>query len=274
MNRRNCLLLMLMILVGACTPAPEQYTELETQVVDPGNARLLILQVDNGEVTLSMSETRFLELDGQVLFPDRLAYQVSTTEEQVTVQVFSRDSGSRRSPLRLVIRVPLHLQASIETDRASVMIQDYHGNLEVASTSGDITAEQVTGTFIMRSNRGNITVRESVGKVSVVGNYGLITFTDTRGETAASTIMGNVVYEGLIQADDNVRLEADHGAVSVKLSADSALTLQVHSVTGDVACMLPGIDSTARTCDGAIASGGGSLSVRTVSGAVTLQLLP
>ena len=274
MIRQICILLIFMILAVACNPVPEQYTELEPRFVDPGNATLLLLQVDNGEVFFAESESLFLELDVQVLLPDKLEYQVSATEDQITVKILSQDNNSKMPPLRLVVRVPPQLQSRIETDRASVMIRDYDGNVEVASTSGNITAERVSGTFIMRSNRGNITVRESAGKVNIVGNYGALTLQDTTGEAAASTIMGNVLYEGLIQMNDNVRLEADHGAVSVKLSADSALTLQIRSATGDVACMLPGIDSSTRTCDGEVASGGGSLSVRTVSGAVTLQLLP
>lgn len=273
MIRRTCILLAFMILTDACAMTPEQYTELETRVIDPGNARLLILQVDNGDVTLSMSENQFLELEGQVLLPEELNYQVSTTEEQITVQVFSKDNSSK-TPLHLIVRVPPQLQLKIETDRASVMIKDFNGELEVASISGNITAEQVTGILIMRSNRGNITVRESAGEINVVGNYGALTLQDTTGETAASTIMGNILYEGLIQADDNVRLETDHGAVSVNLSADSALTFQIRSATGDLACMIPRTDSTTRTCNGMIALGGGALSVRTVSGAVTLQLLP
>ena len=274
MIRQICILLIFIILAVACNPVPEQYTELEPRFVDPGNATLLLLQVDNGEVFFAESESLFLELDVQVLLPDKLEYQVSATEDQITVKILSQDNNSKMPPLRLVVRVPPQLQSRIETDRASVMIRDYDGNVEVASTSGNITAERVSGTFIMRSNRGNITVRESAGKVNIVGNYGALTLQDTTGEAAASTIMGNVLYEGLIQMNDNVRLEADHGSVSVKLSADSALTLQIRSATGDVACMLPGIDSSTRTCDGEVASGGGSLSVRTVSGAVTLQLLP
>ena len=274
MIRQICILLIFMILAVACNPVPEQYTELEPRFVDPGNATLLLLRVDNGEVFFAESESLFLELDVQVLLPDKLEYQVSATEDQITVKILSQDNNSKMPPLRLVVRVPPQLQSRIETDRASVMIRDYDGNVEVASTSGNITAERVSGTFIMRSNRGNITVRESAGKVTIVGNYGALTLQDTTGEAAASTIMGNVLYEGLIQMNDNVRLEADHGSVSVKLSADSALTLQIRSATGDVACMLPGIDSSTRTCDGEVASGGGSLSVRTVSGAVTLQLLP
>ena len=274
MIRQICILLIFMIMAFACNPVPEQYTELEPRFVDPGNATLLLLQVDNGEVFFAESESLFLELDVQVLLPDKLEYQVSATEDQITVKILSQDNNSKMPPLRLVVRVPPQLQSRIETDRASLMIRDYDGNVEVASTSGNITAERVSGTFIMRSNRGNITVRESAGKVNIVGNYGALTLQDTTGEAAASTIMGNVLYEGLIQMNDNVRLEADHGSVSVKLSADSALTLQIRSATGDVACMLSGIDSTTRTCDGVVASGGGSLSVRTVSGAVTLQLLP
>ena len=274
MNRQCHLLLLCMMLIGSCTPVPKQYTDLEPRVIDPGNATLLLLQVDNGEVLLLESESLFLELDVQVLLPDKLEYQVNTTEEQITVKVLSQDNNSKLPPLRLVVRVPPQLQASIETDRASVMIRDYHGNVEVASTSGNIVAEWVTGIFIMRSNRGNITVRESAGKVNVVGNYGALTFQDTSGETAASTIMGNILFDGLIQDGDNVRLEADHGSVSVNLDVDSALSLQVRSTSGDVACMLPGMTSTTRTCDGKLNINGGTLSIRTVSGAVTLQATP
>jgi DUF4097 and DUF4098 domain-containing protein YvlB len=132
----------------------------------------------------------------------------------------------------------------------------------------------VTGEMALRSNRGNITVQESSGVVSVVGNYGRLTAQNVRGDISASTIMGNVVFEGLIQTGDTVRLETDHGAVSVNLSADSALALRVSSTSGDVTCLLPEVASSTRNCDGALRSGGGSLTIRTVSGAVSLQLLP
>jgi DUF4097 and DUF4098 domain-containing protein YvlB len=130
------------------------------------------------------------------------------------------------------------------------------------------------GNLVLRSNRGNITMRESSGTISVVGNYGALNVHDVHGETAMSTIMGNVLFDGLIQAGDVVRLETDHGAVSVNLNQDSAASLQVRSTSGDVACMLPDVVSSTRTCDGEIGSGGGELSIRTVSGAVTLQLIP
>jgi DUF4097 and DUF4098 domain-containing protein YvlB len=166
------------------------------------------------------------------------------------------------------------MEVKVETENASVLTQDFQGDLEVSSTAGDITAERIQGSLTLRSNRGNIIVRESSGNISVVGNYGALTVQNVSGETAVSTIMGNILFGSLIKGDDTVRLETDHGSVSVNVSADSALTLQVRSTSGDVTCMLPDMIFSTRTCDGMMHSGEGSLSIRTVSGAVTLQLIP
>jgi len=267
-------LIVFLCFVPACSSAPVQYTDLESRVVDAVNIQSILIQVDYGEVTVLESENDQVEIEGQTLFAGELEYQVNTTEKQITIKAIIRRNNSSKVPLRLVVRVPRGMQVRIETDKALVLVQEYQGELDVDSISGDITVERTIGAITLHSNRGNITVRESSGDISVVGNYGALTVRDTSGTTSVSTIMGNIVSEGRIQMDDIVRLETDHGAVSVLLSADSALGIQVRSTSGDVACMVPDIRSTTRTCDGEIASGGGSLSIRTVSGPITLQLLP
>ena len=75
----------------------------------------------------------------------------------------------------------------------------------------------------MWSNRGDIIVRKSSGNINVAGNYGALNVQNVHGETAVSTIMGNVMFDGLIQMGDIVRLETDHGPVSVNLNQDSDL---------------------------------------------------
>jgi DUF4097 and DUF4098 domain-containing protein YvlB len=242
--------------------------------MDVADMRSILIQVDHGEVTVLESDGDQVEIGGQVLFPDELEYLVSSTEKQISIKVFAHRDSFSNPTLRVVVHIPRQMQLKVETDNASVFVRDYQGDLEVASTSGNISIEQVVGKLTLRSNRGNITVRESLGIISVVGNYGELTIQNVSGETAASTIMGNVVFGGLIQVGDTVRLETDHGSVSVNLSPDSALGLQVRSTSGDVVCMLPEITSSTRACDGEIGSGGGMLSIRTVSGAATLQLIP
>lgn len=275
MNRSISPLLLLLACLGpACAPTPDQYTDLKTRSVDAQGTQSILIQVDYGEVILQASDDSHVKVNGQVLYADELEYLVTTAEKQVTVKVLAHRDNLSRVPLHVIIRLPRQMQVKVETGDASVLVQGYQGDMEIASTSGDVTLEQMTGGMTLRSNRGNITVRESSGQVGVVGNYGLLSIQNTSGEIAASTIMGNIAFGGLIQPGDAVRLETDHGAVSVNLSADSALTLQVHSTSGDVTCLLPEISSSTRTCDGEMHAGGGSLSIRTVSGAVTVQLLP
>jgi DUF4097 and DUF4098 domain-containing protein YvlB len=275
MNRSIAFLLILLTCsVSACVPAPEKYTDLESRIIDLTDAQSILIQVDHGEVTLLASDDSHVSIDGQILFIDELEYRVDSTEKQISVKIFSHRDDLSRVPLKIIIRLPQNRQVKIETDNASVLVQGYQGDVEIASTSGNIKLEKMTGKLTLRSNRGNVTVQDSSGVVSVVGNYGLLTLQNMSGEIAASTIMGNIAFGGLIQQGDAVRLETDHGAVSVNLSADSALSLKTRSTSGDVTCLLPGVTSSTRTCDGEMHSGGGNLSIRTVSGAVTLQLIP
>jgi len=277
MSRLPSLFLMLLvclILASACAPNPQQYTELESRVVNAVDVRSVLIQVDYGDVIILRSEDSRITVDGQVLFVDDLEYVIDPTKKQILIKVFAHRDNPTPVSLKVIIRLPQRMQVKVETENASVLSRDFQGDLEVASTSGDIKVERLKGEITLRSNRGDITVRESSGDVSVVGNYGALTIQNVRGETAVSTIMGNVLFDGLIQIGDSVRLETDHGTVSVNLKDDSALGVQVRSTSGDVDCRLPGLASTTRTCDGDLHSGGGSLSIRTVSGAVTLQLIP
>jgi DUF4097 and DUF4098 domain-containing protein YvlB len=266
--------ILLACLASGCVPETQKYTDLESRIIDIPDAQSILVQVDHGEVTLLASNDSNVSINGQVLFVDELEYQVDSTEKQISVKIFSHRDDISRVPLKTVIRLPQNKHVKVETDNASVLIQGYQGDVEIASTSGDIELEQTTGKLTLRSNRGNVTVQDSSGVVSVVGNYGFLTLQSVSGEIAASTIMGNISFSSLIQQGDAVRLETDHGAVSVNLSTDSALTLKTRSTSGDVTCLLPGVTSSTRTCDGEMQSGGGSLSIRTVSGAVTLQLIP
>ena len=275
MDRLITLILILFVyFIPACSSTPEQYTKLDARVANAVDTQSILVQVDHGELNILESEDDQVEVGGEVLFVDKLEYQVSSTKKQITIKVFAHQDSFSDLPIRVFVHIPKQLQVKVETGTASVFVQDYQGDMEVASTSGDITIKKTIGKLTLRSNRGNITVRESSGTISVVGNYGALTIQNVSGETAASTIMGNVVFSGLIQAGDTVRLETDHGAVSVNLKPDAALSLQVRSTSGDVVCMLPAINSSTLTCDGEYQSNGGMLSIRTVSGAVIVQLIP
>lgn len=268
------ILTLLLCLVSACRPVPEQYMDLESHIVKTAASQTVLIQVNHGEVIILESDGQNLRVGGQVLFADGMDYQVSSAENQILVKANVSRVNSVGSPLRIEVHVPKNMDVKVETESASIFVTKYHGVLEVASTSGNISIEEVIGRLTLRSNRGNIMVSKSSGIISVVGNYGALTVQDVNGKTGISTIMGKVVFDGMVQDGDFIHIETDHGSVSVNLKRDSALSFEAHTTSGEMVCLLPYLSSTTRTCDGKIGVGNGGLKIRTVSGPVTMQLLP
>ena len=240
--------------------------------VNPG--QLILLELDHGEATILPSEDGVIRIEGQVLYPELLGYEVNTSSAQLSIKIAAQKNSLSAPVLRLKIYVPQDRKIKIETDTASISAQAIKGELEAASTSGDITAAGFNGRLMLRSNRGDILVQESSGVIGIVGNYGTLTLENVSGESSASNIIGNITFRGLIRAGDTVRLEEDHGSILTSLAQDSDVTVKIYSTSGDVVCLVPDLETTTRSCDGRMLTGAGALAVRTVSGAVKLQYLP
>lgn len=234
----------------------------------------ILIRLDQGEVIIRGGEAGQVRVDGQMLFPDKTDYDMTTVNRQIQITASYTGNRSSNPAVYLDVSIPNDIPLNIESEFASIVVRDYQGKLEASSVSGDISIESVYGTILARSSRGDVSVQDTAGDISVVGNYGSLTLEDTSGDIGVSTIMGTITFDGSVRSSDNVRLETDHGPVVVHLSPDSAINLQVRSNSGEVACMLPDISSSLRTCDGEFNSGGGRLTVRTVSGPVTVQLIP
>jgi hypothetical protein len=274
MNRLIILMVIFSYLFAACVPGAKVHTDLESIILDTTGSQTVLIQINHGEVIVSESDDQFLRVGGQVLLTDEIEYQVSSEEKHILVKAHVNRINSAGAPLRVEIRVPKNMEVRIETESASAFVSNYSGALEVASTAGNLVIEEVKGSITLWSNRGNILVKKSSGRISVVGNYGALTVQDVTGETVVSTIMGKVVFGGAIKEGDVVRLETDHGSVSVNVHKDSDLNFEAYTTSGDMICVLPYQSVTTRSCDGKMGIGNGWLKIRTVSGAVTMQLLP
>jgi DUF4097 and DUF4098 domain-containing protein YvlB len=272
MNRK-LVALTLCFFLAACavqgSPAP-----LPARTVPVTKGQSVFIQLNEGEITVEAGEMGQVRVEGQTISPDKTEFSVETVDEQIRILAKYTGRQAENLPLQLEVSLPDDAPLRIESDSASITVRNYSGVLEAESVSGDILVENGNGEIVVRSNRGDVQVRNSRGTISIVGNYGLLTLEGSNGDIEMSTIMGTITFNGSINAEDRVHLETDHGPVAVNLSPDSALSLQVSSTSGDVACMLPDLDSALRTCQGTFNAGGGSLQVRTVSGAVRLQLIP
>jgi hypothetical protein len=267
-------LLFSLLFLSACLSTQPEFVNLQTKTIDAGNARSILIQINRGELVILESEEVRIGVGGQALYPNEVDYEIDDLGDQIVINIQDQHRGLSKNLVQINVSVPGGIKVEVESDNASVRVQGYHGELEVASTSGNVTVENTTGDLTLRSNRGNVTVQNCSGDFSVVGNYGTLTLRDNEGHIGVSTIMGTIMYEGTIQETDIVSLETDHGPIEVNLKSDSNLQLFVRSTSGDIACMVPNLSSTSRSCEGQIGAYGGTLDVRTVSGAVTLRLVP
>ena len=270
---KKIIALLLCLLLSACASG-DSPVQLPVQSAPIHEGQSVLIHLNAGDLTVRGGEEGQVSVAGQTLSPDQTEYSVATVNDQIQIVVNYTGRRSSGPPVHLEISVPNNAALTIETNSASIAVRDYSGELEAASVSGDVLIEDAQGGITARSNRGDVTVKNSAGIISVVGNYGLLTLDGVNGDIGVSTIMGTINFTGLIHAGDNVRLETDHGPVDVNLEADSTLTLNAQSTSGDMACMLPDINSSTRWCDGQVGTGEGALQIRTVSGAVWIRTMP
>jgi hypothetical protein len=274
---RTLILLALSAWLGGCAQPgwTPQRIAAESFPVEAGGS--VLLQVNTGEVVIRPAAASEIGISGRLAAPDRTLYNLSTSLDQVHLQVEYRRQFLTRSPdpaISLAIEIPDGISLRVETFDANVTLLDLQGNIAVDSVSGDILAENVGGVVSLRSGRGNIQALRTSGEVRVLGEHGLLTLEDPKGDLGASTIMGTIQYAGEPGPGDVVRLETDHGPVRLEISRSASFSLNAVTNSGNMACMLSGLASSSRSCRGAIGDRQGQITVRTVSGDITVQALP
>jgi hypothetical protein len=263
------------LLLSACT-APPVFVDLEPLSLQLKEGQTILVKVVGaGDVSAEGDADTEVRVVVQTINPEHTDFQVISTNDQIMIIVNYNGFGSYEVPIRLNLHAPSKSDLRIEADSATVTVKDFAGKLAIASVSGNILMEQVGGSVLARSNRGDVLSRNSYGTLNVVGNYGVLNIEDGSGDIGVSTIMGTIKFTGSIGGGDHVRLEADHGPIVVDLHPNSSLDLQVRSNSGEIVCMITGIESSLRSCHGRIGDGEpGELNIRTVSGPVTLQMIP
>ncbi len=273
-----CLLLCLTL--SACGPGgaeAEQPTDIPQRSFAVAGDQTVQIEVNVGLIRVVGIPGDEVEVEGKLLYPAQTDFDVTESPAGLNVSANYRGSSSPNQanpPVEVEVRVPFGQPMRITTTNASTELNDYDGSAEVSSVAGDIRARNLTGTLWLRSRRGALAVVGGKGEFHLVGESGPVTIDGTDGEVAATTIMGDISYLGTVSADEGVRLEADHGAVEIRLGGESNANVTVSTASGFIRCMLPDLHPVIRGCSGTLQDGAGNLEVRTVSGAVTIQNIP
>lgn len=264
-----------MLMLQSCNAAPASHLPPRSLPLARGQG--VFVEAETGRIDVSGTSSGALEIAGQA--PSAAADALTITTSGDGVHITSKAPRHlfwqpAPAPLQLSLRVPDGAAITIDGFDPTVVIDGLSGKATITTVSGRITIQNSRGDFGITSNRGDVAVISSSGQVHVAGNYGLLSLQDARGTLGAATIMGTVRFAGAIGAADSVSLETDHGPVEIQLAQNSDATVQVGTTTGVITCIMPGLHYAGQGCAGALNTGEGRLTVRTVSGNVTLGQMP
>ncbi len=224
------------------------------QTVDAAKGTRLVLSNNAGEVvvrTWDRDQVRVEATHGA-----RESVDVQTTD--MTLRIRAR---SQRGPAGLVdyrVTVPkwmpvnlsgTYLEASIEGTTAEVTVETVHGNARVTGGSGAVSVRSVEGIITVDKASGRVqatTVNEGIRITNVTGE---ITADTTNGDIVienaqssnleASTVNGDVTFNGTIRDNGVYRLTTHGGDIRVGLGGAASATVFVRTFQGDFAADFP-----------------------------------
>jgi len=167
--------------------------------------------------------------------------------------------------------IPPEVDVELRTEAGSIELSNLSGRLELETVSADTLASGLQGVTWLRSARGAISVRDSQGELHLLGQGRPVDIHNCHGRIAATTIMGEIGFSGLLGAGDRLQLESDHGGISLQLAAGSSAVFALASVNGPIQCTLPGLMGTGADCSAAYGGGAGQVTVRTVTGPIRIS---
>lgn len=195
--------------------------------------------------------------------PDR-ALRIRRTGSVVRISVSERwRSEQEKEEVDLLIDVPRGTNLRLQGVETEISIRDVTGSVEAQSVDGGVTVRGPARSVRARSVDDDVVVSGARGRVDLYTVDGDVRATDVEGEVSAesidgdlvlrsvrsrrvdgSTMDGDVLFDGPIQADGEYSLSTHDGDVwlSVAEGTSAAFGVNVHSGSVDASFPLSGVE--------------------------------
>lgn len=175
----------------------------------------------------------------------------------------------------ITIMVPRECPVRLNLVTANAVVTGLSGRVSVKTASGDVTLDGVTGSIDANTATGGIEAQRLSGSVSfnsVSGDLAL-----ARGAVerlTAHSLSGKITTDVDLRDGGSVRVSTVSGEVTIRLPESVSAKVNLNSVGGRVDSAFNGLGRQDRpmtkSLSGTLGGGGASLSVNSVSGAITL----
>jgi DUF4097 and DUF4098 domain-containing protein YvlB len=224
------------------------------QTVDVAKGTRLVLSNNAGEVVVRSWDRDQVRV--QATHSEREKLDIQTAD--MTLRIRGRAAHGPSSLIDYQITVPrwmpvnlsgTYLESTIEGTTAEVTVETVHGNVRVVGGSGAISVRSVEGTINVDKATGKVqatTVNEGIRLTNVSGD---MTAETTNGDIVienaqttsldASTVNGDVTFNGTIRDGGAYRLTTHGGDIRVGLGGAPNATVFVRTFQGDFGADFP-----------------------------------
>lgn len=155
----------------------------------------------------------------------------------------SRWVGGMRGPrpdMDIEITIPAACDVAVRSVSGDIQIQGATGNIYLESASGDMRLDDSQGNLLVKTANGGFEASGFSGRLGVRTASGDI---NIHGGVLQAfnigTISGDVNLSGQLTPDGEYGIRTTSGDTILLLPSDTACTVQVRTVSGDIDCELP-----------------------------------
>ncbi|MDP2808481.1 MAG: DUF4097 family beta strand repeat-containing protein [bacterium] len=219
------------------------------------------------------TKKRRAKVDFTIEMPKNIAAEISSASGEISVRNLA--GGCR-----------------LNTASGEIEISGCQGENNLSTASGDITASGCAETSLkINTASGDIGVNDCSGSLAfqtVSGNASISLSGDIQGQTVSGDIdikaaktgeikirsaSGDIQFQGPVTEGSSAAIATVSGDVSLNLNQGSSTAIEAATVSGDIDCVLDleGLRQSNRSLSGKLGAGQGNLSVKTVSGDITIS---
>ena len=181
----------------------------------------------SGIVTIDTDDSRGpQQIDYEITVPRWMPVSIETTYDDITIDGTSSD-------------------VSAESVRGSIAIKGGSGAIHAETVEGHVTIEGVKGHVEATSVNDDVRLDGVSGEVTAETTNGGITLAKIESDSVeATTINGNISYQGSITDDGHYEMTTHNGDILVSIPEGSNVTLEVRTYQGSFRPEVPVKGST------------------------------
>ncbi|HYT04070.1 MAG TPA: DUF4097 family beta strand repeat-containing protein [Gemmatimonadales bacterium] len=268
----------------AVTPSPAQQTDTTLPV--RAGARL---EVNNfgGEIAVKTWNKSAVRIEASHSSRDRVLIDASD-------QFIHVKSEGRRGPSQVVdytITVPSAMALRLTGVYTDITVQGVQGEITAETVQGEVTVSGGAGNVSLKSVQGAVTLENAKGRIDLNSVNETIKVTDVSGDlsaetvngdislvrvesanTEASTVNGDITYDGTIKDAGRYRFSTHDGDLRISIPEKANVSVSVSTFNGDFNSCFP-VQLTGKTkhrFNFTIGSGSARLEVESFDGDIKL----